>query len=321
MLQKEQYLHIPSFILFDKTLDSTKKILFSEILNLSRGNKGCYASNDYFGKLLGINKDGASKQISKLKRIGYIETKRLFKNSKEYRIINIISEFESKHNENVGFINIPYTILFDDHLSSTQKIILSEILALTKLTEGCFKSNSEFGKILGITSGASSKQIKELVKNDYITTKQVRNGNEIDYRLIELSSSYITRGVVPISLEGSSKTTTEVLPKSLGGTSCRNTINTINNSIEIVPELAQNTSTEKKIEINKIEIIEKRIIESCELGHLILEDAKRGIFANTWKYAQKKGDKENIIQLLKEYKTANLELKKSPQPLGERNEP
>jgi DNA-binding MarR family transcriptional regulator len=309
MLQKEQYLHIPSFILFDKILDSTKKILFSEILNLSRGNKGCYASNDYFGKLLGINKDGASKQISKLKRIGYIETKRLFKNSKEYRIIKIISEFESKHNENVGFINIPYTILFDDHLSSTQKIILSEILALTKLTEGCFKSNSEFGKILGITSGASSKQIKELVKNDYITTKQVRNGNEIDYRLIELSSSYITRGVVPISLEGSSQTTTEVLPKSLGGTSCRNTINTINNSIEIVPELAQNTSTEKKIEINKIEIIEKRIIESCELGHLILEDAKRGIFANTWKYAQKKGDKEIIIQLLKEYKAANLELK------------
>jgi hypothetical protein len=127
--------------------------------------------------------------------------------------------------------------------------------------------------------------------------------------LIELSSSYITRGVVPISLEGSSQTTTEVLPKSLGGTSCRNTINTINNSIEIVPELAQNTSTEKKIEINKIEIIEKRIIESCELGHLILEDAKRGIFANTWKYAQKKGDKEIIIQLLKEYKAANLELK------------
>ena len=62
-LQKEQYLHIPSFILFDIKLDSTKKILFSEILNLSRGDKGCYASNDYFGKLLGINKDGASKQI------------------------------------------------------------------------------------------------------------------------------------------------------------------------------------------------------------------------------------------------------------------
>ena len=312
MLQKEQYLHIPSFILFDIKLDSTKKILFSEILNLSRGDKGCYASNDYFGKLLGINKDGASKQISKLKKNGYIETKRLFKNSKEYRIIKILRAFEAKHNDNIGFINIPYTILFDDRLSSKQKIILSEILALTKLSEGCFKSNSEFGKILGITSGASSKQIKELVKNDYITTKQVKNGNEIDYRLIELSSSYITRGVVPISLEGSSQTTTEVLPKSLGGTSCRNTINTIINSLEIVPVLAQDTSTEKIFETSKLEVIEKRIIESCELGHLILEDAKRGIFANTWKYAQKKGDKENIIQLLKEYKAAILEVKQIP---------
>ena len=32
-------------------------------------------------------------------------------------------------------------------------------------------------------------------------------------------------------------------------------------------------------------------------------------FDNILKYAQKKGDKENIIQLLKEYKAANIELK------------
>lgn len=307
ILQKEQYLHMPSFILFDVNLDSTKKILFSEILNLSKSIKGCYASNDYFGKLLGINKDGASKQITHLKRIGYIQTNRLFKNSKEYRKINIIIKNEFNHNE--GFINIPYTILFDDNLSSTQKIMLSEIIALTKLSEGCFKSNSEFGKILGISSSASSKQIKQLEKNNYIITKQVKKGNEIEYRLIELSSSYITRGVVPISLEGSSQTTTEVLPKSLGGSSCRNTINTLNNTIEIFPVLAQDTSTEKIFELSKLEAIEQKIIASCELGCLILEDARRGIFDNIWKYAQKKGDKENIIQLLKEYKAANIELK------------
>ena len=61
--------------------------------------------------------------------------------------------------------------------------------------------------------------------------------------------------------------------------------------------------------MSKLEAIEQKIIASCELGYLILEDARRGIFDNIWKYAQKKGDKENIIQLLKEYKAANIELK------------
>ena len=128
---KEQYLHNPSYILNDGSLDPTKKILLSYILSLSKTEKGCYASNERFGELLNINPDGASKQISKLKRLGYIETKRLFKNSKEYRYIKVLNQLnETETMQRDAFINIPYSILFDINLSSTQKLLLSEIIPL-----------------------------------------------------------------------------------------------------------------------------------------------------------------------------------------------
>ena len=133
---KEQYLHNPSYILNDGRLDPTKKILLSYILSLSKTSKGCYASNKTFGELLNINPDGASKQISKLKRLGYIETKRFYKNSKEYRYIKVLSQLKDTDTiQRDVFINIPYSILFDINLSSIQKLLLSEIIALLKLPD------------------------------------------------------------------------------------------------------------------------------------------------------------------------------------------
>jgi glycosyltransferase involved in cell wall biosynthesis len=102
---KEQYLHISSYILNDVRLDPTKKMLLSYIISLSKTSKGCYASNERFGELLNINSDGASKQISKLKRLGYIETKRLYKNSKEYRYIKVLN-LSNEKNKIYNSINI-----------------------------------------------------------------------------------------------------------------------------------------------------------------------------------------------------------------------
>ena len=146
---KEQYLHNPSYILNDGRLDPTKKILLSYIISLSKTSKGCYASNERFGELLNINPDGASKQISKLRRLGFIETKRLYKNSIEYRYIKVLSHLKDTDTiQRDVFINIPYSILFDINLSSIQKLLLSEIIALSKLPEGCYKSNNEQQKIM-----------------------------------------------------------------------------------------------------------------------------------------------------------------------------
>lgn len=302
---KEQYLHNPSYILNDGNLDPTKKILLSYILSLSKTEKGCYASNERFGELLNINPDGASKQISKLKKLGYIETKRLYKNSKEYRYIKVLNQTNDKNNKHSDiFINIPYSVLFDINLSSTQKFLLSEIISLLKLPEGCYKSNNSFGKLIGIGGGGISKQIKKLVAMNYIRIEEIKNGNATDHRKIELGTSYTTMKVLPKSLVDTSQTTIGVLPKSQEGTSYRNTINTVYNSKDILPVLTQFTSTEKIIEKSEIEILEQKIIDSCEQGAELLIEAKRGKFDNYWKYSQQKDTRDKIIQLLKEYKDA-----------------
>ena len=295
---KEQYLHNPSYILNDRRLDPTKKILLSYILSLSNTQKGCYASNERFGELLGINPDGASKQVSQLKKLGYIETKIFYKNYKSVRTIKIVKQSKIEQSNNL-YINIPYSVLFDDKLSSTKKLLLSEIFVLIQLEQGCIKSNREFGELLGIGTSAIFKQIKKLVEMGYIITN-----DEFNRRKIDLNSSYITNRFVPVSQNGCSQFTECFIPKSQYGCSSENTINTINNSIEILPELAQFTSTTKIIEKSEIEILEQKIIDSCEQGVELLKEVKRGVFDNYWKYSQQKNTKEKIIQLLKEYKDA-----------------
>ena len=308
---KEQYLHNPSYILNDERLDPTKKILLSYIISLSKTEKGCYASNERFGKLLNINPDGASKQISKLKRLGYIETKRLYKNSKEYRYIKVLSQVKDTDTiQRDVFINIPYSILFDINLSSIQKLLLSEIIALLKLPEGCYKSNNDFGKLIGIGGSGISKQIKKLVEIKYIKTEEIKVGNAIDYRKIELATSFITREVFPKSLRGTSQTNREVLPKRLEGTSCGNTITTVSNSIEVFPVVAQYTSTEKVFEMSEIEILEEKIFNSCKRGQELLYQFKINSIENIWMFAKTKQEIQYIHQLYKEYKSVvkNLEM-------------
>jgi DNA-binding MarR family transcriptional regulator len=308
---KEQYLHIAPHILRDSRLDPTKKILLSYILPLSKTDKGCYAGNETFGELLNINPDGASKQISKLKRLGYIETKRLYKNFKEYRYIKVLNLSNDKNNKQSEiFINIPYSVLFDINLSSTQKLLLSEIIALLKLPDGCYKSNNDFGELIGIGGSGISKQIKKLVEMNYITTEDIKIGNVTDHRKIELGTSFMTKEVLPKSQGGTSCKTNELLPKSQEGTSSGNTINTTIISKEIVPVLTQFTITEKIVEKSEIQILEQKIINSCSQGQELLNQFQNYCIDNIWMFVKTKQEIEEIHQLYKEYKAAtkNLEL-------------
>jgi Mn-dependent DtxR family transcriptional regulator len=297
---QDQYLHIPFYILNEVKLDPSSKILLSSIISLSKTSAGCYASNGWFSQLLNINPDGASKQISKLKRLGYIETKRMYKNSKEYRAIKVLNRLNNNVESDI-LINIPYSVLFDINLSSTQKLLLSEIISLLKLPEGCYKSNNDFGKLIGISGSAVSKQIKKLVEIDYITIEEIKIGNVIDHRIIELGTSYITRGVVPKTQEGTSYMTRGVVPKTQEGTSYRNTINTINNTLELLPELAQITTTENKIDFIEIE---QKIINSCERGAKLLEQAKKNCIDNYWYFGNSNQEVEYLMQIVNEYQDA-----------------
>lgn len=294
-IEKEQYLHIQNAILIDGKLDATLKILFSVLVSLSKTLKGCYIGNEKLGKILGINPEGASRQISKLKRLGYIETKIFYKNYKMLRIINVIKQPKAELSNSI-YVNMPYSVLFDVNLSSTQKLLLSEIIALTKLPDGCIKSNREFGELFGIGTSAIFKQIKKLVELRYIIIN-----NDFKYRKIELSNSYLTKRFVPESQNDCSKIINSSVPESQNGYSSENTINTLINSLDIVPVLPQFTSTEKLLYINELE---EKIKNSCGRGEKLLNQAKRNDIDNYWLYGNNNQEIETLQQLVKEYQNA-----------------
>ena len=139
---------------------------------------------------------------------------------------------------------------------------------------------------------------------NYITTKEIKKGNVIDHRKIELDTSNRNRGVIPKSKEDTSQTTIEVLPKSQEGTSYRNTITTVYSSIEVVPVLSQLTITEKNVEKSEIQILEQKIINSCSQGKELLNQFKRNCIDNIWMFANTKQEIEYIHQLYNEFKVA-----------------
>jgi DNA-binding MarR family transcriptional regulator len=303
---KEQYLHIPPYILNDFRLDSTKKILLSYILSFSKTEKGFHAKNYTIGELLGINDDGASKQVSQLKKLGYIDRKIFYKNYKSIRKIKVLKQSNIEQSNNL-FINIPYSVLFDNKLSSTQKLLLSEILVLTELEHGCIKSNREFGELLGIGTSAIFKQIKKLVEMDYIIIN-----DDFNQRKIELTSSYITNRFVPKSQNGYSKITKCFVPESQNGYSCGgNIITTVTNSLDILHELTQYTSTENKIDLTEIE---QKILNSCERGEKLLEQAKKNCIDNYWHFGNSNQEVEYLKQIVNEYLDAKTIINK---PLNE----
>jgi len=303
---KEQYLHVPPYILNDFRLDSTKKILLSYILSFSKTEKGFHAKNYTIGELLGINDDGASKQVSQLKKLGYIDRKIFYKNYKSIRKIKVLKQSNIEQSNNL-FINIPYSVLFDNKLSSTQKLLLSEILVLTELEHGCIKSNREFGELLGIGTSAIFKQIKKLVEMDYIIIN-----DDFNQRKIELTSSYITNRFVPKSQNGYSKITKCFVPESQNGYSCGgNIITTVTNSLDILHELTQYTSTENKIDLTEIE---QKILNSCERGEKLLEQAKKNCIDNYWHFGNSNQEVEYLKQIVNEYLDAKTIINK---PLNE----
>ena len=70
---------IPEEIKVDKKLDWTNKALLSEIYSLCELPNGCIASDNHFGKLLGIKRPSVNKRVNKLEELGYITAQNHYK--------------------------------------------------------------------------------------------------------------------------------------------------------------------------------------------------------------------------------------------------
>ena len=66
------YIVIPGSILRDDNLTYMQKLILAKITNLDN-DKGCFATNKYFARLLSTSINSVSKTINQLKSMGLIE--------------------------------------------------------------------------------------------------------------------------------------------------------------------------------------------------------------------------------------------------------
>ena len=99
---EEKFLKVLYTILELKDLNGDDKLMLSLIISYHVNNR-CIATNEYFGKKFGYSKTSASERISKLKRLGYIQTSSYTFNNKTYRKIIPVDWTKNKE-EVVGFV-------------------------------------------------------------------------------------------------------------------------------------------------------------------------------------------------------------------------
>ena len=88
------------------------------------------------------------------------------------------------------FAVIPANVRYDDRLSSSEKLLYGEIIALCNEKGYCWASNNYFARLYGVTAQAVSKWVINLEKTGYISIgyKYKPNTKEIENRIIKMVS-------------------------------------------------------------------------------------------------------------------------------------
>jgi len=186
-------------------------------------------------------------------------------------------------NENRKGIWIPEEIMNDNNLDWTNKVLLTEIYSLCKLEDGCFKSDSRFGKLLGIGRTSVNKRVNWLKKKGYINTKNHHQDKLCIGRTITKSSSVEKHTLVLEEDKGSSRKTQGVVLKEDNDSSVENTINSSINSDLIIQETIQYTgatinnclSINQSLN-NKLEELVLELAEKSSLGEEIFYYTEAG---------------------------------------------
>jgi biotin operon repressor len=187
---QEKGIWISREILFNQQLDSTNKILLAKILSFLENGEGSYPSNNYLTKYVSIGRTSVSKRITYLREQGFIEAENVYEDNvcKMRVIFRGEKEMKAPDSRNGLFSSkglwIPNNILLNNELDPANKILLTQILSLATLKDGCFASNETLGKYIGLSKSSISKRISFLKQKGYINTEIVTENNATKGRFI-----------------------------------------------------------------------------------------------------------------------------------------
>lgn len=146
---------IPAEILFNSNIPSTGKILFGFIRNLAQGPKGCWASNEYLGMLLGISSRAVRKLLSILENEEYIH----------------IHGHRGQTERNI-YINTEYPTIYRSLVEETHKKILAP-LPKNRQNETEQKFHSNGTKVPFDRNKSSIEYVREYESNKILCWKSL----------------------------------------------------------------------------------------------------------------------------------------------------
>lgn len=166
------------------------------------------------------------------------------------------------------YLNIPYSLLECNKFDAVDKILLAEILSLSKLPKGCFKSDTRFGQLVNLKRSAVNKRMKNLELRGYIQIAEVK-GKGKRTKLVEDFWDKIKR---PATLEDMGCDVDIQVPVTTEDNSCHHsgTTNTSTITDILIQEELQYTGATTN---STIENIDNQYQDSClKLIELITTD-------------------------------------------------
>lgn len=83
MENRSYFAIIPANVRYDKEISANAKLLYGEVTALCNEKGYCWASNEYFSKLYGVEKRTISRWVSELTSKGYLQIRILYKSTGE----------------------------------------------------------------------------------------------------------------------------------------------------------------------------------------------------------------------------------------------
>ena len=192
------------------------------------------------------------------------------------------------------------SVRYDNRLTDSEKILFSEITALTNKSGECWASNNYFSELYGVTPQAISKRINKLKQLGYLEIEFIRseNGKNIEKRIIRLTGLGVSttvdryqpeiKGGINSGLRGYQRTIKE------NNTSINNTsINSNGKTRFSPPTLTQVTDycNERKNNVDPQRFIDYYESNGWKVGKNKMKDWQASV--RTWERRESKDGKDS----------------------------
>lgn len=182
-----------SMNLFAEKIPSFAKMIYGKICNLADSLKNCVISNGTLAKLFHCEKNYVSKNLSLLKRLGYIKIHLTYDEDGKTVIKRKIEVIEEKKRElaaqekNKKPLIIFEKMLEDKRLSKNDIRVYGLVYGLSEKDGYCWSTNRNVGEDLGLSKSTISRILRKLFALGYVDKKNLYKGDtkEFDVRIIK----------------------------------------------------------------------------------------------------------------------------------------